>query len=286
VTDLPYCLPQLEANVTANSEALARAGGSALTAAMDWRQCAAGGIATDAADGAAETEPQPKLEPEPESGSEPEPEPMPRLLLPEHATFTAGTEIVLAADSIYDAALVPPLFASIHGLLGQCCGCSAVHSGSEVDDAATALCEGCVRCCCQMHPLGDEEVAAEAAVLSDELGLADFGCTDASLSADGADLVSSEHDWATSQLAQGRPFALLAYTHRLDTADAALVAQLDSGDFCSSEVPCNRLPWMSFGDGQLDYSDESAPPVRVLRVQLRCGRRKHHDLGRGAPIAR
>ena len=37
------------------------------------------------------------------------------------------------------------------------------------------------------------------------------------------------------------------------------------------QVPTHRLPWASFADGRRDCSDESAPPVRLLRLQLRCG---------------
>jgi hypothetical protein len=72
----------------------------------------------------------------------------------------------------------------------------------------------------------------------------------------------------------GQPFALLAYTYRHDAVHAALVGGLRRAGLCWGEVAPQRVALVALGAhgrGGRDCSDESAPHVRLVRVQLGCG---------------
>jgi predicted nicotinamide N-methyase len=236
-TDLPYSLPLLRRNVDSNAELLAAAGGSVAVDTLDW-------LAT-AADGAN------------------------KLL--------ANVDVVLAADVIWDEELVEPMLRTVERALAgsSVAGASSTSIRPTVPFAPERSPESC--CCCKL--LDAQEHSAEAAQLASEMGLDDL--CGAPISPGG--VICAEADWLAGQRERRVPVCYLAYTFRLDSVDAALqrclLGTAASGAtggrrFCVSEVPPHRVPWQSLGRGGSagrDCSDESSPPVRILRVQRACG---------------
>jgi len=89
----------------------------------------------------------------------------------------------------------------------------------------------------------------------------------------------SELSWATTATHTSnpstcyRPFALISYSYR-DNQVHKSAMELMAKEFCFSEVSPHRSPWSCFGDkhGERNFSDESAPSVKIFRVQLPCSR--------------
>ena len=203
---------------------------------------------------------------------------------------------------MWDASLVPPMLSTLRACLGPWAleaGCSGSGSGSGGG--------GCC-CCCQLDASQAEHCEeGEQEFLNDlaaDMGLEDLSVSAASRVAQEEAVTReeeqqeegvqcSEREWALAQRMQRRaPFALLAYTYRLDSTHEALMSGLSDG-FCWSEVPLHRVPWLSLsacdtcggggGQGaagrhrQRDWSDETVPHVRLFRVQLPCSRHSCDD---------
>ena len=235
-TDLPYSLPLLRRNVDSNAELLAAAGGSVAVGSLDW-------LATN--------------------------DDVNKLL--------ANVDIILAADVIWDEELVEPLLRTVERALSDTSAAGAGSASCSRRLASEQLPESCC-CCCKL--LATQERSAEAAQLAREMGL--DGSCGALISPGGVGVICAEADWLAGQRERRVPVCYLAYTFRLDSVDAAMQrcllgsAASDTAGrrrFCVSEVPAHRVPWQSLGragSAGRDCSDESSPPVRILRVQLAC----------------
>lgn len=241
-TDLPYCLPLLRDNIDTNAGATAGRG-SVQCHALDW-------LETETGDG--------------------------------NSSNNAGiqhcltADIVLGADLVWDPSLIPPMLSALRSLLKP--SVRTQNDGKEqyVDSS------GCCCCCCKLDGV-QEEANTFLSNLAADMGIGDFVPANSTQSG----IQCSESAWALGQRQQLAPFALLAYTYRAEATHEALMDGLrgmdGNGGFCWSEVPIDRIPWgsvramdvgcmISCGSvwRQRDCSDESSPPVRILRVQLPC----------------
>ena len=247
-TDLPYCLPLLQHNLTTNESAvmiggnesggnesavmIGGSGGSVRCDALDWRR-----------------------------------------RTPSYIVYRIPTaDIVLGADVLWDPALVPPMFAALRWSLSATAAAKPPPRSEGPEGACSHADSSASCCCCQLdaNPEGDEQMMSDL--------VSDMGLDDPSIAGQadkqGRGVRCSERAWALAQRELRRePYALLAYTYRLEPTHEALMAELSS--LCWSEVPLHRVPWESIGTGvgrqrQRNCSDETSPRVRIFRVQLPC----------------